>query len=424
MTFTYVTNKTRSARSRIRNQLIDIYNDNFEENTNYYDEKYLEESLEQAEIQAYIEAQWDEIYEAIDHDNADLLDYLLPSVNICNSKEKYWSHELYCQYYDETPNILSYAIRLERTNCIQVLLNKVYSGDFWFGQTPLSCAYERGDLNVVREFIERAHVNINQGDFLQIAVRKGHQILVKYLLSQGCNLQGKCNQFILHDASGLGHTEIVTSLLKYGADPNIRDYSGWTPLDYAIDQRNIDIVEILISHSHGNIKENGDNFTPMMLAVHYDLRSIVDLLFKMLSIDRAADDLLRLACRYTIDPDMLNHGMALYFFVQGLSRKQTLENSILNEVYEFRQECQTLDQLESIQDDENAMRMHALLVNERIFLQRQNASIYIDLIEKQCDYYCTQRLFHRSLQLHDSIETDGKQGETCAFQAPTTKCTK
>ncbi|CAF4759138.1 unnamed protein product, partial [Rotaria sp. Silwood2] len=89
----------------------------------------------------------------------------------------------------------------------------------------------------------------------------------------------------------------------------------------------------------------------------------------------------------------------LYFFVQGLNGKQTLNNSVINEVYEFRQECQTLDQLESIQDDGNAMRMHALLVNERIFLQRQDYSTYIDLIEKQCNYYCDQHLYHRSLQL-------------------------
>ncbi|CAF3935291.1 unnamed protein product [Rotaria sp. Silwood1] len=282
--------------------------------------------------------------------------------------------------------------------------------------------------------------------------------MVEYLLSQGCNYQNRYDQFILHDASARGHSEIVKILLKYGADPNPLDYSGWTPLDYAIDQRNFDIAEILISYSHGNIKENGDNFTPLMIAAHYDLRSIVELLFKILPLDRAADDLLRLACRYTIDLNMLNHDMALYFFVQGLNGKQISNNSIINEVYEFRQECQTLDQLESIQDDENAMRMHALLVNERIFLQRQDYSSYIDLIEKQCNYYCDQHLYHRSLQLrlhayqlmirvqndcpearklyenslnrlvgnlqNDSIEKGGKQGETCAFQAPATKCTR
>ncbi|CAF4555827.1 unnamed protein product, partial [Rotaria magnacalcarata] len=37
-----------------------------------------------------------------------------------------------------------------------------------------------------------------------------------------------------------------------------------------------------------------------MLAVHHDLRPIVDLLFQMLPIDRAVDDLLRLTCRCTI----------------------------------------------------------------------------------------------------------------------------
>ncbi|CAF4343656.1 unnamed protein product [Rotaria sp. Silwood2] len=401
------TNKTRSARSWIRDQLIDFKNDNFEENTNCYDDIYLEYSLEQIDIETYIQAQWNEIFEAIDNDNVDLLDCLIPPVNIYNYKEKYWSNEQYNQYCEDS-NILLYAIRDGRINCIRVLLDKVYSGDVnpdilqgncRFGQTPLSWACERGYMTLVRELVERAHVNIDQGALLGIAVRKGHQTLVEYLLTQGYNYQNKYDQFILCDASARGHSEIVKILLKYGADPNTLDYSGWTPLDYAIDQRNFDIAEILISYSHGNIKENGDHFTPLMIAAHYDLRSIVELLFKLLPIDRAADDLLRLACRYTIDLNMLNHDMALYFFVQGLNGKQISNNSNINEVYEFRQECQTLDQLESIQDDENAMRMHALLINERIFLQRQDHSSYIDLIEKQCNYYCDQHLYYRSLQL-------------------------
>ncbi|CAF4846957.1 unnamed protein product, partial [Rotaria sp. Silwood2] len=139
-------NKSRPARSWIRDQLIDFKNDNFEENTNCYDDIYLEHSLEQIDIKTYIQAQWYEIFKAIDNDNADLLDCLIPPVNIYNSKEKYWCNEKYNQYCEDS-NILLYAIRDGRINCIRVLLDKVYSGDVnpdilqgnsWFGQTPLS----------------------------------------------------------------------------------------------------------------------------------------------------------------------------------------------------------------------------------------------------------------------------------------------
>ncbi|CAF3815067.1 unnamed protein product [Rotaria magnacalcarata] len=49
----------------------------------------------------------------------------------------------------------------------------------------------------------------------------------------------------------------------------------------------------------------------MMLAVHHDLRPIVDLLFQMLPIDRAVDDLLRLTCRCTINLCIANREKAL-----------------------------------------------------------------------------------------------------------------
>ncbi|CAF2216196.1 unnamed protein product [Rotaria magnacalcarata] len=48
-----------------------------------------------------------------------------------------------------------------------------------------------------------------------------------------------------------------------------------------------------------------------MLAVHHDLRPIVDLLFQMLPIDRAVDDLLRLTCRCTINLCIANREKAL-----------------------------------------------------------------------------------------------------------------
>ncbi|CAF1068360.1 unnamed protein product [Rotaria sp. Silwood1] len=92
--------------------------------------------------------------------------------------------------------------------------------------------------------------------------------------------------------------------------------------------------------------------------------------------------------------------MALYFFSQGLNEQQTSDIFILNEVYNFQHECQTSDQVKPIRDDDNAMRMHALLVNEQIFLEHENVSNYIDLIEKLRDYFYNHHLFHRSLQLY------------------------
>ncbi|CAF2885392.1 unnamed protein product [Rotaria sp. Silwood2] len=283
-----VTDKNRLARSSIRSQLIDDFNCNSPEDNDY--ENYLEEDREESEIQAYIDSQWSEIYEAINIGNAGLLESIVPPINIYNGTKKYWSDELYSQQCWHTTDILSRTINLERTSCIRVLLDKVYSGDldpaivhgdFHLYRTPLAYACQEGDLNLVRELVECAQM-----------------------------------------------------------------------------QDIFDIVELLLSYIHGNIATNHDNFTPMMLAAHHDLRPIVDLLFQILPLDRAADDLLQLACRYTIDHNMQNHDMALYFFEQGLNGNSTPYHLIREKVYEFCHECQTLDQLEFIQDDENTCFTH------------------------------------------------------------------
>lgn len=46
-------------------------------------------------MESAIQAQWDEIYQAIDENNADLLYGLLPPVNLFNSAQKYWSTDCY-----------------------------------------------------------------------------------------------------------------------------------------------------------------------------------------------------------------------------------------------------------------------------------------------------------------------------------------
>ncbi|CAF1350167.1 unnamed protein product [Rotaria sordida] len=356
----------------------------------------------------YINAQWKEIYDAINLDNADLLDSLVPPINIFNGKEKYWSNELYLRYCWQSDDTLSHAITLGHTSCIRILLDKIYSGDlnpalihghFSYGVTPLLCACKRCDLNLVRELVERGSANIHEDEILLAAIQQNDEIFVDYLLNKGCNPQSTYNKYILCEASRCGYLGIVKNLLKHGADPNTQDYSNRTAFDYAILKRDIEIAKVLLLHTHGHITTTNDNFTPMMLAAHYNLRPIVDLLFELLPLDRAVDDLLRLACRYTIDRHMLDGDNAFYFFAQGLNGKQTSDNPILYEVYEFHHECQTFDELISIQNDNNAMRMHALLVNERIFRQHGDIAIYFDLVEKQCDYYHDNQLFHRCLQI-------------------------
>ncbi|KAK9410930.1 BRCA1-associated RING domain protein 1 [Crotalus adamanteus] len=53
---------------------------------------------------------------------------------------------------------------------------------------------------------------------------------------------------LLHTASIEGNLSAVEWLLKKGADPNIKDYAGWTPLHEACNHGHKQIVELLIRH--------------------------------------------------------------------------------------------------------------------------------------------------------------------------------
>jgi len=58
------------------------------------------------------------------------------------------------------------------------------------------------------------------------------------------------NQYVapLNYAAYMGHCDIVTSLLKYGADPNTCDISELTPLHCALYMERFDVAELLVYH--------------------------------------------------------------------------------------------------------------------------------------------------------------------------------
>jgi len=53
----------------------------------------------------------------------------------------------------------------------------------------------------------------------------------------------------LHRAAERGHLDVVKLLLEHGADPNVQDDEGETPLHHAAAWRdNVDIVRLLLEH--------------------------------------------------------------------------------------------------------------------------------------------------------------------------------
>ena len=322
----------------------------------------------------------DGIDQAIDQNNADLLYTLLPPINLLNTKEKYWSNDFYWKQRIRPDDILRRAVDLEHADCVEVILDKIRSKDLpshlvdhsdWGWNTrnnPLVVACEKGNLKIVQMLIERGRASRFRETGFFIAFERGDEPLMNYLISR-CDLRHST-----HD--------------------------GRTAFDCLINRGYIQLAQRLICY--GDIQRNSDGFSPMMFAAHHDLNSLVDLLFERLPRREALDELTLLACHYTITGDEQKREKAFDLFVRSLNQEedeQSTETVIRHEIYENHRECKTVAELEAIRNDENALRMHALIVSERILLRLGEVEALVQFLDRQCNFYRSNDSFHRSFQL-------------------------
>ncbi len=122
--------------------------------------------------------------------------------------------------------------------------------------TPIYYAFVRYNIEIIKLLIsyDKCVLNINN-----------------------CN----CSGFnpLLH-VSGSGCIEIVELLLNFGADPNIKDIYGLTPLLKAYEKFDIDCMKLLLKHKvNPNIILNG-KYTLLSLVTSRDQPTIVKLLLE------------------------------------------------------------------------------------------------------------------------------------------------
>jgi ankyrin repeat protein len=354
------------------------------------------------------------IYEAIENCDANYLDVLLKYLKIncalgISLPNRYPRH---LRNVRPLHTMLTYAIINGNFDCIQTILDGiVYSyipsmivdhvcpND----RTALWYACSKGDFDLVQQLVECFHANINKCGVLIVAAQNGLHKIVDYLLSKGCDPNRRAknyNERALHAAARRNHLGIVKALLKYGADPTtLDDYSGRTALDYAIHKRHIDIAKILIHHQGGRFFMNSIGFTPLMLAASRNNTPVIDIFSEILSRRQFLDELALLACNYTIYGIASKLDQAYGYFEKALSMSTPLYNSTPCEAYEFRNECQTLDELALIREDDNAMRMHALLVSERLLVKNNEIPRFLPLLMKQSKIYKCYGSLHRCLSL-------------------------
>ncbi len=127
------------------------------------------------------------------------------------------------------------------------------------GATPVFIAAEKGYPAIVEALSENgADINKARNDGktpLFMASHKGHIEVVVALIEGRANFNEKCGEFTpLQTASENGHTKIVKALIGAGADVDEKSKDGKTALDFAIENKHSEIIEILSSVKADSIK--------------------------------------------------------------------------------------------------------------------------------------------------------------------------
>ncbi|PHZ12613.1 ankyrin, partial [Rhizopus microsporus ATCC 52813] len=74
---------------------------------------------------------------------------------------------------------------------------------------------------------------------------------------------------------------MVQTLLDLGADPNEKDYAGWTPLHEAALRGQIDVIKLLIKHGADVNARGGEELdTPLHDATENNHCDVVELLLE------------------------------------------------------------------------------------------------------------------------------------------------
>ncbi|XP_073228590.1 uncharacterized protein [Porites lutea] len=356
---------------------------------------------------------------------------------------------------------LMMAVRYKHTDAVEFLMDEGadanlqdkngytalhYVAIYWgsFDATHLRCFNNRSDFNIQgadnRSPLMRAvnchNLNVvnyllQNGAYLDLEDRCGQrclQFLVDVSLKTSCEILSslirsgadinarinEMNQTLLMRASFHGggdmRSEKLKLLIENGANLDLQDKSGNTALHYAVNS--YDRFVILVNAGASQLC-NSQGLTPLLAAskngdlsiVAYFLCNHRPEITKEKKID-ALELVGASVCLKLQSPSGFKHG--LMYIKRGMRErfadpshpllKQQMEPV---EAYQNRKECQTLEELDKIEGDENAIIMESLVIRERILGINNKGCLLEPIRNVSLDYFRRNNFStYLSLQLH------------------------
>ncbi|SCO54281.1 uncharacterized protein FFNC_15436 [Fusarium fujikuroi] len=156
-----------------------------------------------------------------------------------------------------------------------------------FGETPAYRAAKAGHKDTVIELLGDKMSDLVQ-TLLSHAAERGHKTVVRLAvngLGAEKNVKDRSGRTPLHSAAAKGHTAVVRLLIKEGADKNATDSSGETALCYAVKAGHVDIVGLLASSGGIDVDLSSAGQTPLSYAAEGGNEAIARLLLDSGKVD-------------------------------------------------------------------------------------------------------------------------------------------
>ncbi|XP_063333592.1 protein fem-1 homolog B [Pelmatolapia mariae] len=267
-----------------------------------------------------------------------------------------------------------YKVDTEQTGTVR------FDGYVIDGATALWCAAGAGHFEVVRLLVSH-HANVNHTTItnstpLRAACFDGRLDIVRYLVEHNADISitNKFNNTCLMIAAYKGHTEVVRFLLEKGADPNAKAHCGATALHFAAEAGHLDIVKELMQ-CQASMVVNGHGMTPLKVAAESCKADVVELLLAHADCDPHSriEALELLGASFANDRENYDIQRTYHYLHAAMMERYRDPDNIITkelfpavEAYGGRRECQTLQDLEAIRVDRDALHMEGLMIRERI----------------------------------------------------------
>ncbi|XP_022074196.1 protein fem-1 homolog B [Acanthochromis polyacanthus] len=267
-----------------------------------------------------------------------------------------------------------YRVDTEQTGTVR------FDGYVIDGATALWCAAGAGHFEVVRLLVSH-HANVNHTTItnstpLRAACFDGRLDIVRYLVEHNADISitNKFNNTCLMIAAYKGHVDVVKFLLEQGADPNAKAHCGATALHFAAEAGHLEIVKELM-HCQAAMVMNGHGMTPLKVAAESCKADVVELLLAHADCDAHSriEALELLGASFANDRENYDIQKTYHYLHMAMMERYRDPDTVIVkellspiEAYGRRGECQTLQDLEAIRVDRDALHMEGLMIRERI----------------------------------------------------------